>query len=139
MPVVFEQSLYGGFAIRGSPDWRSAATFLTSEGLDRVSGDGTNGRWCYIGGSVAGKTAGYAILGHPTNFRAPQPLRIHPTDPYATFSPVKDSGFSIVPGTPYVTRFRFVATDGAPDKAVFDRIWNDFATPPTVTVKSPSR
>jgi hypothetical protein len=135
MPVVFEQYVYGGFAIRGSAQWRTAATFLTSEGLDRTAGDGTAGRWCYIGGNVDGKPAGYAILGHPQNFRAPQPLRIHPTDPYATFSPVKDSGFSIAAGTPYVTRFRFVATDGAPDKALLDRLWNDFATPPKVTVR----
>jgi hypothetical protein len=135
MPVVFEQYLYGGFAVRGSAQWRTAATFLTSEGRDRTSGDGTNARWCYIGGNVDGKPAGYAILGHPSNFRAPQPVRIHPTDPYATFSPVKESGFSIVPGTPYVTRFRFVSADGAPDKALIDRLWNDFATPPQVTVR----
>jgi hypothetical protein len=135
MPVVFEQYLYGGFAIRGSALWRTAATFLTSEGLDRTAGDGTDARWCYIGGNVGGKQAGYAILGHPKNFRAPQPVRIHPTDPYATFSPVKSGGFSIVPGTPYVTRFRFVTTDGAPDKSLLDRIWNDFATPPQVTLR----
>ncbi len=138
MPVVFEQYRYGGFAIRGAPQWRTEAMFLTSEGRDRTSGDATNGRWCYIGGLVNAKVAGYAILGHPTNFRAPQPLRIHPDDPYATFSPVKDSGFSIVPGMPYRSRFRFVSTDGPPDKALLDRIWNDFATPPVVTVRSAS-
>ena len=136
MPVVFEQYLYGGFAIRGAAEWRTQATFLTSEGKDRISGDGTNARWCYIGGLVNAKQAGYAVLGHPTNFRAPQPLRIHPDNPYATFSPVKDSGFSIVPGMPYRTRLRFVATDGPPDKALLDRMWNDFATPPAVSVRS---
>jgi hypothetical protein len=134
-PVDLDQYLYGGFAFRGSAQWRGGATFLTSEGKDRGSGDGTSARWCYIGGSVGGKLGGYAVLGHPSNFRAPQPMRINPTDPYFSFSPVKPSGFPIVPGKPYASRFRFVVTDGAPDKALFERQWNDYATPPKVTLR----
>jgi hypothetical protein len=132
-PVNLDQYLYGGFAFRGSAQWRAGATFLTSEGKDRGSGDGTTARWCYIGGRVDGKEAGYAVLGHPANFRAPQPMRINPTDPYFSFSPVKPGGFPIVQGKPYATRFRLVVVDGAPDKALFDRLWNDYATPPAVT------
>jgi hypothetical protein len=134
-PVNLDQYLYGGFAFRGSAQWRAGATFLTSEGKDRGSGDGSTARWCYIGGPVGGKLAGYAVLGHPGNFRAPQPMRINPTDPYFSFSPVKPGGFPIVQGKPYLTRFRFLVTDGAPDKALFDRQWNDYATPPKVTVR----
>jgi hypothetical protein len=134
-PVNLDQYLYGGFAFRGSAQWRSGATFLTSEGKDRGSGDNTTARWCYIGGRVDGKEAGYAVLGHPSNFRAPQPMRINPTDPYFSFSPVKPSGFPIVEGKPYLSRFRFVVVDGAPDKALFERLWNDYAKPPAVTVR----
>jgi hypothetical protein len=132
-PVNLDQYLYGGFAFRGSVQWRAGANFLTSEGKDRGSGDGTTARWCYIGGKVDGKDAGYAVLGHPSNFRAPQPMRINPTDPYFSFSPVKPGGFPIVQGKPYPSRFRFVAVDGPPDKALFDRQWNDYATPPVVS------
>jgi hypothetical protein len=134
-PVNLDQYLYGGFAFRGSAQWRSGANFLTSEGKDRGSGDGTTARWCYIGGKVDGKMAGYAVLGHPGNFRAPQPMRINPTDPYFSFSPVKPGGFPIVQGKPFVSRFRFVVTDGDPDKALYDRQWNDYANPPKVTVR----
>jgi hypothetical protein len=134
-PVDLDQYLYGGFAFRGSAQWRSGATFLTSEGKDRGSGDGTTARWCYIGGPVNGKEAGYAVLGHPGNFRAPQPMRINPTDPYFSFSPVKPGGFPIVQGKPYVSRFRFVVIDGTPEKALLDRQWSDYATPPRITVK----
>jgi hypothetical protein len=135
-PVNLDQYLYGGFAFRGSAQWRSGATFLTSEGKDRGSGDGTTARWCYMGGKVDGKMAGYAVLGHPSNFRAPQPMRINPTDPYFSFSPVKPGGFPILPGKPFLSRFRFVVTDGEPDKAFFDRQWNDYANPPKVTLRS---
>ena len=135
-PVNLDQYLYGGFAFRGSAQWRSGATFVTSEGKDRGSGDGTTARWCYIGGKVDGKMAGYAVLGHPSNFRAPQPMRINPTDPYFSFSPVKPGGFPIVQGKPFVSRFRFVVTDGEPDRALYDRVWNDYATPPKVSVRA---
>jgi hypothetical protein len=133
-PVMLEQYLYGGFAFRGSAQWRAGATFLTSEGKDRGSGDGSTGKWCFIGGKVDGKSAGYAVLGHPTNFRAPQPMRLNPTDPYFSYSPVKPGGFPIMPGKPYPTRFRIVVVDGDPDKALFDRLWTDYATPPEVSI-----
>ena len=136
-PVMLDQYLYGGFAFRGHAQWSSAITFLTSEGRDRAGGDGTTARWCHMGGRVDGRQAGYAVLGHPSNFRAPQPMRINPTDPYFSFSPVKPSGFAITQGKPYVSRFRIVTSDGPADRALLDRLWNDYARPPAVTVRAP--
>jgi hypothetical protein len=133
-PLMLLEYRYGGFGIRGHRQW-FPATFLTSEGKDRLAGDATTGRWCHIGGMVDGKPAGYAILGHPTNFRAPQPMRLNPDDPFMSYAPVKAGPFSIDPGKSYVSRFRFVVTDGAADKVLLDRVWNDYATPPTVTVR----
>jgi hypothetical protein len=133
-PLMLDLYYYGGFGIRGHATWRPA-DFLTSDGLDRLTGDGKPGRWCHIGGMVNGAPAGYAILGHPSNFRAPQPMRLNPTDPFMSYAPVAAGAFSIDPGTPYRTRFRFVASDGPADKVLLDRIWNDFATPPTVVVR----
>jgi hypothetical protein len=140
-PLQLETYHYGGFAIRGRPNWGGApnATFLTSEGRTRANGDDTDGRWLYIGGASPGGVVGYAILGHPSNFRAPQGFRIHPDDPYAAVLPVsakEGGGFNIEPGRPYISRFRFVSTDGAANAALFNRIWDDFATPPTVTVQA---
>ena len=43
--------------------------------------------------------------------------------------------WEIVPGKPYVARYRFIVADGAPDAAQLNRLWADYATPPTVTVK----
>jgi hypothetical protein len=64
-PVMIHQHIYGGFAFRGHAQWNGVADFLTSEGRTRANGDGTTGRWCFIGGRVDGKPVGYAALGHP--------------------------------------------------------------------------
>lgn len=135
-PLQLEQYTYGGFGMRGSEEWENPndVTFLTSEGLDRLAGENQAGRWCHMGGDVNGQPAGFAMLGHPDNFRAPQKLRLHPDMPYLSFAPVKDGAFNIEPGTPYVSRFRFVVSDGAADTALLEQVWNDFATPAVVTL-----
>jgi hypothetical protein len=135
MPVLLDEYIYGGFGIRGAGEWldKAKVQFLTSEGFDRLAGDNTSGRWVYIGGTVAGSPAGYAVLGHPQNFRAPQPLRLHPDEPYASIAPPKAGAFSIEPGTDYVTRFRIISLDGPPDADLLDALWDDYATPPEVS------
>jgi hypothetical protein len=136
LPVMIHQHIYGGFALRGHGQWGNTADFLTSEGRTRANGDGSTGRWCFIGGKVDGKPVGYAALGHPSNFRFPQPLRINPTDPFFSLAPARAGPFAIVPGTPYVTHFRIVVLDGPPDRVLLERLWNDYAHPPEVTVRA---
>jgi hypothetical protein len=136
--LTLDEYTYGGFGFRGHIEWQNArGSFLTSEGLDRSNGDGTRAKWCAQYGTVAGKVGGYAAFSHPTNFRHPQGLRLHPSNPYWSFTPVtRSSGgrSEIRPGVPYVSRYRVIAFDGNPDAALLNRLWDDFATPPTVTV-----
>lgn len=136
--LVLPQYHYGGFGIRGADAWNGpgeAALFLTSEGVsDRVAGNNTRGRWCYLGGRLDGAIAGTAVLGHPENFRAPQPLRLHPNMPYFSYVPQQLGEFAIEPGKPYVARFRFVAADGPPDRARLDAFWHGYARPATVSL-----
>ena len=136
-PLLLQEYTYGGFALRGHPQWDEPAdvTFLTSEGLDRARGDNTKGRWCAIEGEVNGVRVGFAMLGHPQNFRAPQTFRIHPKHPYMAFAPVKDGPFAIEPGKPYRTRFRIVTFDGPVDRELIDRLWHDYASPAEVSVE----
>lgn len=137
-PLLLPQYHYGGFGIRGADAWNGpgeAALFLTSEGIsDRVAGNNTRGRWCFLGGRLDGMITGTAVLGHPDNFRAPQPLRLHPNMPYFSFVPQQLGEFAIEPGRPYVARFRFVAADGAPDRARLDAFWHGYARPASVTL-----
>jgi hypothetical protein len=134
-PLLLPDYRYGGIAVRGHRNWRKkdSVMFLTSEGKDRIAGDNTRARWCAIFGEVDGVFAGIAAFGHPGNFRAPQPVRIHPDDPYFNFSPSKLGDWRIDPGMPYVSRYRFVAFDGPAEPAELDRLWNDYAEPPKVS------
>ena len=81
-----------------------------------------------------GSSAGLAVLDHPRNFRAPQLLRLNPKDAIFSYAPVRGGSFVIEAGRPLVSRYRFVVSDGAPDAALLDRLWHDFAEPPTVTM-----
>ncbi len=135
-PLVLPEYHYGGIGFRGRGEWdgKENANFLTSEGMDRSNGHATRARWCHIGGKIDGQLAGIAILGHPDNFRAPQPMRIHPTEPFFCFAPSQLGQWEIAPGKPYVSRYRFIVSDGAPDKVELERLWNDYANPPQVTI-----
>ena len=79
--------------------------------------------------------AGVAILCHPDNFRFPQPMRLHPDEPFFCYAPSQLGDWAIEPGKPYVARYRFVVSEGPADKAEIERLWNDYANPPKVTVE----
>ncbi len=135
-PLILPEYHYGGMGFRGHRDWdgKENAFFLTSEGRNRADGHGRRARWCHIGGRVEGRLAGIAILCHPANFRAPQPMRIHPTEPFFCFAPSQMGRWEIVPGQAYLSRYRYIVADGPPDRAELDRLWNDYADPPQVTI-----
>jgi hypothetical protein len=125
---------YGGLGIRGAAAWDGLgkADFLTSEGLtDRDEANGKPARWIAMSGAAGEGKAGIAILGHPGNFRAPQPIRIHPQEPFISFAPQMAGDMEIAHDKAYRSAYRFVTFDGAPDKQLLDRLWNDYATPPT--------
>jgi len=141
-PLKLPKYHYGGLGVRGHWDWngKENTAFLTSDGeTDRVKGNETRGRWCHVGGKVSGKLTGLAILDSPDNFRAPQPMRLHPSEPFFCFAPSQLGDWEIAPGKPYVSRYRFAVFDGPADRDLIERLWNDYASPPKVTVvmKSP--
>jgi len=135
-PLVLPEYRYGGIGFRGHRQWleKDNCFFLTSEGKDRSNGHGTRAKWCHIGGRIDGQMAGIAVLDHPTNFRAPQPMRINPDQPFFCYAPPLMGGLEIAPGKPYVSRYRFIVYDGEPDKVELDRLWNDYANPPQVEI-----
>ena len=139
-PIKLPKYRYGGIGVRGPGAWngKDKMTFLNSEGTtDRSKGDNneTVGRWAHLGGPVDGAATGLAILCHPENANAPQPQRIHPTEPFFCFAPQQAGDLEIKPNQPLTSRYRFVVADGTPDQAELDRLWNDYAHPPKVTVK----
>lgn len=135
-PLTLPTYHYGGMAFRGHQQWDDPENIsvLTSKGLNRSEANETRARWVHIGGQINGKQVGVAILSHPDNFRAPQPIRVHPETPYIVFAPMQLGDFKIRPGSPYVMRYRFVTYDGEPDVEALNHLWNDYAYPPNVTV-----
>ena len=137
-PVVFPKYHYGGTSFRGRDEWngKDNLVVLTSEGATtRDTANMSRVRWIYFGGVVeGGRTAGIAILSHPDNLHSPQPIRVHPEMPYICFAPVQMGDIRLEPGRPYVARYRYVVTDGAPDRARIEAHWNGYARPAAVTV-----
>lgn len=137
-PLRLPKYHYGGLGFRGNRAWDGATntTFLTSEGItDRLKGNETRARWCHVGGLVDGQPAGLAILCHPDNFRAPQPVRLHPTEPFFCFAPSQLGDWEITPGQDYVARYRFLVMDGPANAALIEQAWADYASPMTVKVE----
>ncbi len=128
---------YGGIGFRGNRLWdgENNTIFLTSEGKGRSNGHGTRADWCYIGGIVNGTQTGIAILSHPKNFRSPQPMRIHPTEPFFCFSPPQAGDFEIKPTEVYTSNYRFIVFDGEPDTAFINSQFMDYSDPMKVTMK----
>lgn len=139
-PLVLPPYRYGGMAYRGPDSFlpQGVLDVLTSEGLDRVEGDQKPARWVDLTGPVTNgsdRYAGAAMFDHPMNQHHPTPARIHPTRiPFFCFVPSHDETVTIGPESPVVFRYRILIHDGHPDAERNDRIWRDFAEPPTVSL-----
>jgi hypothetical protein len=137
-PLKLPKYYYGGLGVRGPAEWDPVdkVSMLTSNGDNRKAGDNSKAKWVHMGGDVDGQPTGIAVLIHPSNFRFPQPLRLNPKNPQLCVAPSQGGDWEITPGKPYVSRYRLLIADGAPDAAAIDRHWNDYATPPQVNLKS---
>jgi len=137
-PLRLPEYHYGGMALRGAREWTPQnVTIVTSEAHDRVSGNHTRPWWCDMGGTVSGAKAGLLFATHPDNFRAPEPLRIHPTMPYMVYAPSFLGDWEIAPDAPHVSRYRFVFHDGDLPAETANRLQGEFGKPLTARVVSP--
>lgn len=128
-PLKLPKYHYGGLGFRGTGEWNRATALraLTSEGItDRKKINESRAKWCWIGGEVGGGTAGVTILCHPENYRYPQPIRLHPSEPFFCFAPQQLGEMAIEPGKPYVSRYRFIVTDGEPGSEQAEAWWTEW-------------
>jgi hypothetical protein len=142
-PIVFEAYRYGGgIGIRANAEWnKNNSTVLTSEGKTRKDADGTRARWTDLNGAFKDKgNSGITFFSHPANREHPEPMRVWPEsqngtgDVYFEFSPIRLKSWDLSPGNVYELKYRMLVYDGKIDKTIADRIWNDFAYPPVVSV-----
>jgi len=158
-PLIINECNYGGMAIRGSGQWFDAEVakriskltkakaapdelarvaikrdYLTSEGKTWIDGNHTRARWVEMHGTIDGNPTGVAVLCHPGNFRAPQPVRLHPHKPYFCFAPMVLGEFQIRSGSVYTSRYRYYVHCGEVNADMCERVWHNYASPPTVRV-----
>jgi hypothetical protein len=133
---------YGGTAFRGLRSWfdDQSVALVTSEGKDQKTGNESRPKWVRMSGPIqpeAGhddKLATLLAMGHPGNFRADQPVRLHPDKPYFCFAPMIVGPFTIAAQTPFVSRYRFLIFNGENNPDSNQRAWNDYAEPPDVRI-----
>ena len=132
LPALFAASL---LCAAGLPAARPPNILLIvsdDQGYRDLGADGNHTRpvWVEMHGLVDGSPAGIVVLSAPSNFRHPQPVRLHPSKPYFCFAPNVVGDFTIEPGRPYVSRYRLAVHDGPPDAQANDRLYADYAAPP---------
>lgn len=121
---------YGGFGFRGNWAWNGAAQgrFLISGGeTRRLKINAARSRWFWMGGPVDGAVAGMAVLCHPSNFRFPQPMRLHPDEPFFCYAPQQLGSMTLQPGEPYVAQYRMLLMDGVPTAEVLEKLWREYS------------
>jgi hypothetical protein len=140
-PFKILQYRYAGLGWRATEKWnKDNSEVLTSEGKTRKDADGTNAKWFFVQGSLDDQYGGMAMLGYPTNFDFPEPLRIWPENSnggevFAMFAPTKNKDWLLEPGREYTLRYRFVVFDDHFSRAKAEAAWNYFAQPPVVTIR----
>jgi hypothetical protein len=133
---------YGGLAFRGSRQWNQHDTknykemwhILTSEGIKDSSANAKHVRWVDAWGKIDEGVAGVTVFNHPSNFRYPQAIRVHPSMPYWAYSPVVDGAFYIAPGGFYRSKFRYYLHDGEPQTEFIEKLFRDWASESNVKV-----
>lgn len=136
-PLLLPKYHYGGMGLRGHRQFDGVdnSQFLTSEGKKRIDGNDTRARWVLQWGKVDGKTVYNAVLCSPENFRFPQPVRLHPKEPFVCYAPQMLGDMAIEPGKPYVMKYRYIVGDGEPDAKAIEKLWQDYANPVKIEVK----
>lgn len=131
-PVVrieLPQYRYGGMAVRGAREWgqpESKFSVLTSAGKGRVEADTARANWIDMSGRVGEQVAGVALLDHPGNLGAPNPVRMHPEVPYYVFTPPQAGPHVLEAGRTYLFRYRVVAHNGPADPNRLEELYQEF-------------
>jgi len=136
-PVQLLKYRYGGLGFRATEQWdQSNSDCLTSEGKGRKDGHGTRARWCNVFGSTDKGDLGVLFMSHPQNREHPEPMRIWPEGHvFFNFCPVQNRDWTMEPWKEYVLKYRLYVYEGSIGAEKAERLWQDFAYPPKVTLE----
>ena len=121
---------YGGMAFRGAKEWnaidslnfQNEPSFHTNEDKNRIAANHSRPMWSALSGLINGKESGLAIFSHPTNFRYPEPIRIHPQMPYFCIAPMVGEKFSIAPNEFFKGNYTLISYEGSLPSALLNEI-----------------
>ncbi len=128
-PLIVHEYHYGGMAFRGNDQWLNQPEhdFLTSEGRTRKDGNHSRPKWVTAHGRVDGEICSITIMGHPRNFRSPEPVRLHPSKPYFVFTPPFLGEFRLEPEVEHVAKYRFFVNDQIPANDLLEQLWKEWS------------
>ncbi len=134
---------YGGMAFRASKHWNAddSLHFQNKWTIKTNLGDGVStanakaAKYVSAFGKINGKTAGLTVFGFPQNLAYPQPIRLHPTMPYFSFSPMVNAAFTIKPHEVFTSKYRYLSYDDLPQEKFIESIQVDIEFPMVITIK----
>ncbi len=122
-PLMIAKYHYGGMALRGRDEWLPGSVqFFSDAADDRLKGNGKPAHWVVMAGKMKEGEGGVAVLSHRDNFRAPQPVRLHPKMPYFCFMPAVNEPFAIEQDKPFASRYRYCVFNGKVDVKLIDAL-----------------
>ncbi len=145
--ILFDAYRYGGgIGFRATEKWnKDNSTVLTSENKDRLSADGSSGKWVIIEGESKTKEgrSGILFMGLPTNRQFPEPMRVWPInsnngrgDMFFEFCPIRHKEWKIESQKEYSLNYRMLIFDGKLTAEEAELYWQGFADPPKIIIKS---
>ncbi|QEK51357.1 hypothetical protein FYC62_06505 [Pedobacter aquae] len=131
---------YGGMAFRASKHWniddslhyQNKWQIKTNNGDDVATANAKAAKYVSASGLLNGKTAGLTVFGFPQNLAYPQPIRLHPTMPYFSFSPMVNAAFTIKPQEVFTSQYRYLSHDDLPQEKYIESLNADIEFPPVV-------
>ena len=139
--LILEKYAYGGLLLRATDYWtHENSNFFTSEGLNREHANEKRARRVVVYGDTPRGEAGILIMGHPSNYNHPEPVRVwnsdsdRPRDYFINFSPTMNTHWVLESGINYTLRYRMLVFDGKIDENRAALIWDDFANPPEIII-----
>ena len=114
--------------IRANDTWVNKVDISTDQGLNRQAANNSRPKWIAMSGLIDGAICGVAAMGHPSNFRSPQPIRVHPKKPYFCFAPMILGDFEIKKDQAYISTFRIVTFDGKLNEEQLNTVYKNFAS-----------
>ncbi len=136
-PLHLKAHRYGGMGFRGAKEWiGDNYELLSSEGHTKKNGHTKRSKWCAHSGAVDGKWATVVIMCHPKNTRFPEPMRIWDKGgAFFNYVPIQKKPMDLKPGEQHTFSYRFFVHDGKINKEKAEKVWRNFADPPSADLK----